>query len=369
MPVGLSLTPDPLARWTHATRPVAHNGRIELWHTRLASASPASPSTVRILGVEYPPDIEFETTLSSDDRSFLVGKSAQARTLILSPMGGWLDVRGRWEPESAADISRWEHTATAGQDQRVIVEHGEGFLYPFGHRATLLSVTERKVQVTPLVDGIHTTRVAVLRKRQFVVIKQPEVSYRPGEMALQTLTARSLVTPALEVENETADAFWVETSKGMPYPFRFAGTDWVGAEMDPEAPAVFVKATASAATAAAEYDREDYGVHRQVAMRGQSAVVAPFEPRIEAAPDRGDDPAKRLRSAGDTTLGLLALVFVGGPVDASDGNPSFRARTERMLVRIPSLEPFLNEAQNRGWFDLVDPDGENNRGEVFATAR
>ncbi len=39
-----------------------------------------------------------------------------------------------------------------------------------------------------------------------------------------------------------------------------------------------------------------------------------------------------------------------------------------MLVRIPSLEPFLDEAQNRGWFEIVDPDGENNRGEVFARA-
>ena len=28
-----------------------------------------------------------------------------------------------------------------------------------------------------------------------------------------------------------------------------------------------------------------------------------------------------------------------------------------MLVRIPSLEPFLDEAQNRGWFEIVDPDG------------
>ena len=369
LPVGLALAPDPLAHWTHATRPVENNGRTELWHTRLAPASPGSLSMVDILGAEYAPEVDFETALSGDDRSFLVGKSAQARTLILSPMGGWLDLRGRWEPETAADISRWEHTATAGQDQRVIVERGEGFLYPFGHRATLLSVTEREVQGTPVPDGVHTTRVAVLRKRHFVVIKEPEVSYRSGEMALQTLTAQSLVTPALEVENETADAFWIETSKGMPYPFRFGGKDWAGAQLDLEAPAVFVKATATAATAAGEYGREDYRVHRQAGMRGQSAAVAAFEPRIEAAPDGGDDPAERPRSAGDTTLNLLALVFVGLPVDAGDADRSFRAGTERMLVRIPSLEPFLDEAQNRGWFYLVDPDGEDNRGEVFAMAR
>ena len=29
LPVGLALSPDPAARWAHAARPVAHNGRTE----------------------------------------------------------------------------------------------------------------------------------------------------------------------------------------------------------------------------------------------------------------------------------------------------------------------------------------------------
>lgn len=368
LPVGLALAPDSMAHWTHAIKPVVHNGRTELWHTRLASANSGGSSTVSILGSGYAPEIDFETALSDDDRSLLVGKSALARTLILSPMGGWLDVRGRWEPETAADISRWEHAATAGQDQRVVVERQEGFLYPFGHRATVLSVTERGVEEVPAPGATGTVHVAMLRKRDFVVIKEPQVTYRPGEMALQALTARSLVTPALIIADKSAGAFWIETLAGMPYPFRFAAKDWADGELDVAAPAVFVRADADKTTIDAVYDHEDYSAHRTTGMQGQSAAVAKFQPGADAAADGPDDPAGRPRSAGDTTLQLLALAFTSVATDADAEGRRFRCTTESMLIRIPSLEPFLDEAQNRGWFELVDPDEENNRGEVFARA-
>lgn len=369
LPVGLALSPNPAARWVHAAHPVAQNNRIELWHTRLASSDPDIVPTINILEPGYAPKVDWETALTDADRQSLIGRSAQVRTLILSPMGGWLDVRGRWETETGAELSRWEQMATAGQSQRVVVERGNGFLYPFGHRATLLSVTERKVEEAPSPDGVHSTRVAVLRKRQFVVIKEPQVTYRSGEMALQTLTAQSLVTPALSIEDETDDAFWIETAAAMPYLFRFAARDWADGELNLEAPAVFVQAGVDIGEAARVYGLETYRAFRQTGMRGQSAAVAAFQPRIEAQPDGGDRPAERPRSAGDTTLSLLELAFAGLPIDTDDEGRGFRCATESMLVRIPSLEPYLDEAQNRGWFDLVDPDGEDNRGEVFATAR
>ena len=365
LPVGLALAPDPVARWAHAARPVTHNGRIELWHTQLAPAGPDGASSVSIVGPGYTPEVEFETSLTNTDRRALIGKSAMARTLILSPMGGWLDVRGRWEAQTEADLSRWEQVATAGQDQRVVVERKEGFLYPFGHRATVMSVTERAI----LPVGVTATRAAVLRKRDFVVIKEPQVTYRPGEMALQMLTAQSLVTPALRIEDKTADAFWIETSAAMPYPFRFAARDWAEGDLDLDAPAVFMQADADIAAAARVYSDEAYRAHRQTGMRGQSAAVAKFEPPIDTAADGADEPLSRPRSAGDTTLQLLALAFAGMPVDTGDEGRRFRCRTENMLVRIPSLEPFLDEVQNLGWFEIVDPDGENNRGEVFARAQ
>ena len=316
----------------------------------------------------YTPEVGWDTALTDTDRQALIGKSALARTLILSPMGGWLDVGGHWEAQTKADLSRWEQVATAGQDQRVVVERQEGFLYPFGHRATVLSVTERGVEETPSPEAANAARTAVLRKRDFIVIKEPQVTYRPGEMALQTLTAQSLVTPALRIVDKTADAFWIETSTAMPYPFRFAARDWAEGDLDLEAPAVFMQAGADVAIVARVYGDEAYRAHRQAGMRGQSAAVAKFEPPMPTAADGADDPLRRPRSAGDTTLQLLALAFAGVPVDTGDEGRPFRCATENMLVRIPSLEPFLDETRNRGWFEMVDPDGENNRGEVFARA-
>jgi len=40
-----------------------------------------------------------------------------------------------------------------------------------------------------------------------------------------------------------------------------------------------------------------------------------------------------------------------------------------MEVRVPSLEPYLDDEQNRGWFELVDPDTQDNLGEIFARTR
>ncbi|MCP4381803.1 MAG: hypothetical protein GY798_10400 [Hyphomicrobiales bacterium] len=363
MPVGLALSPAPAARWAHAAKPVTHNGRTELWHTRLTPADGSLSTSVNILAPGYAPPVDWETALEDADRRSLIGRSAEARILILSPMGGWLDLRGRWQTQTAADIARWEHLAAAGQDQRVIVERQDGFLYPFGHRATVMSVTERKVEDTPPTGS--ASRLAVLRKRDFVVIKEPQVTYRPGEMAMQALTARSLVTPALQIADKTAAAFWIETSPAMPYPFRFTGRDWADGEQELEMPAVFVQAGVDADTAAAIYEDEAHRDHRETGLRGQSAAVAKFEPSVD---ENMDDPSANPRSAGDTILNLLALQFAAVPDDSGEPGRRFRCTTAAMLARIPSLEPFLDEAQNRGWFELIDPDAQANRGEVFARA-
>ena len=362
MPVGLALSPAPTARWVHARRPVAHNGRVELWHTRLVGQGMGTVPTVGIQAPGYTPMLDWDPALAEVDRGALVGRSAEARTLILSPMGGWLDVHGRWE--AAADVTRWEQVATAGQDQRIVVERNEGFIYPFGHRATMLSVTERKVEEMPGPDGSGAMRVAVLRQRDFVVVKEPKVGYRHGEMALQTLTVQSMVTPALRMIDKTAPVFWIETAEAKPYPFRFLATDWADRELVVEAPAVFVRGDADIGLAMQVYGEDAYRTHRQTDLQGQPAAVARFEP---TAAD--DAPSHRPRSVGDTTLHLLTLAFAGVPAGREDAERPFRCTTDGMLVRIPSLEPFLDEAENRGWFKPVDPDATDNRGEVFAEAR
>ncbi len=369
LPTGLVLTPDDSVAWRHAVNPVRHNGRVELWHTRLLGTDPASPARMHIQPPGYRPKTGFPTALERCDRERLVGKQADAHTLILSPMGGWLDIRGRWEPAAGPDITRWEHRATAGQDQKVVLEYNDGFLYPFGHRATVVSVTERRLEPATGNGTEWQPQTAVLRKRDFIVVKTPTRTYDHGDMAVETITVESVVTPALKIPNEFDGAFWIETAPGKPFPFQFSANDWDRSELAFEGAAVFVQDKPKRKETAADlYANKGYQQHRQIALRGQTAAVARYEPETPTDKALPGDAEKEERSAGNTTLHLLLLELAGSPLPVPDGDPPFSCRTEAMEVRLPALEPYLDDATNRGWFRLRDPDDPGNKGEVFAVA-
>ena len=67
------------------------------------------------------------------------------------------------------DLIEWDHLATQGRDHYVKIVY-EGYLYPPGHRATLVKVTERKV-LAPHGDAGNPadSPVAYLRQRMYIV--------------------------------------------------------------------------------------------------------------------------------------------------------------------------------------------------------
>jgi hypothetical protein len=379
LPYGLVLRPAETARWWHATRPVTHHGRTELWHTRLVAEEPTQPAALTILPPQTPPTdpAGIDTALTPADRRQLVGRSARTRTLILSPMGGWLELRGEWETDPA--ITQWQHTATAGQDQRVVVQHADGFLYPFGQRATLISVTERKL--THLKED--PPPYALLRKRDFIVIKIPTVAYVHGRMAFSRMTTLDRVTPPLVGVPTDGRPFWIQTRPDTPFRFRLEAQDWAERRITLDAPAVFVADTPEAINAARVIYATVNDTDKISALNAQPAAVVKFDPgggdcRPPAEDtlygcDRWGKPLTRPRNLGDTTVQLLQMEFDADPaVDPVQGEPPFSCRTRRMEIRVPSLEPYLDENLNRGWFDLLDPDAPDarkNLGEVFAVAR
>lgn len=350
LPSGLALSPGNRAQWRHAARPVTWQGRTELWHTRLVGTT-AGTRTVRVLatGRDTSALDAIGAPLDASAREALYGKSVEARTLLLSPYGGWLDVRGRWDGERAG-IGRWEHRAAAGRDNHVLVERPPGYLYPFGHRAARISVTERRSD---------NAGRALLRTREFIVVKEPTVEYRRGEMPFSALTALTTTTPPLDIPQDAGDAFWIETDGNGPFRFRFEGSDWAGEPCTIEAQAVFVEPVGDArlpaalATAAARYADEARAV---VALDGEAVVVAPFE-----GPQRKDGDQ---RSAGDTTLNLLRARF---EARTGDGSPRpFTCTTRYLDASVPALAPYLEAGENLGRFTLDDPTADGNRGEVFA---
>ena len=90
--------------------------------------------------------------LTSDFNSTSIGGAAydpQPATvdrLMLSQLGSWIDLRGAWSEETlpaGLEVVEWRHKATMARDHYVRVEYA-GYLFPFGHKAVLVKVTERK---------------------------------------------------------------------------------------------------------------------------------------------------------------------------------------------------------------------------------
>ncbi|MDD4191612.1 MAG: hypothetical protein PHI28_09780, partial [Mangrovibacterium sp.] len=126
----------------------------------------------------------FMASLDASDRHILVHTTSNysisgysptpvpVKNLMLTSLGAYLDWHAFFDVPSPADnylnIIEWEHLATLGRDHYVKVVR-EGYLFPFGHRAALVKITERKFH--------KQTKSAVNRQRMYIVVLEKEVLY------------------------------------------------------------------------------------------------------------------------------------------------------------------------------------------------
>ena len=217
LPYRLLTSPLAPARWLHALAPVTHRAWTELWHTRLSISESGrgvdGASRVRALwSPDYRPKDEtkdlialltakggaagdppkpnpdlIRMSLDPLDRSMLVTLmagydatvegggtyqplSSEAKRLHLTALGALLDAEGTWTTTpDHVDLEQWRHLATLGRDHYVRVMYA-GYLCPFGHAASLIKVTERKFES---LDAKPSQRVALLRQRFFIVVREP----------------------------------------------------------------------------------------------------------------------------------------------------------------------------------------------------
>ncbi|MCE7935450.1 MAG: hypothetical protein DYG96_12805 [Chlorobi bacterium CHB2] len=341
-PYRLILSPNRFGGWAHLQGPVtlpttnpATNGsseRTELWHTRLGVMRSSKNKAwvdedsdyYRTLRAVWSPDyvkgghaphynpsdpisIEssirnpFRMSLDAFDRDELVKLTSdfalpdtdervvRVDRLMLSSLGAWMNVRGGWDVPIAnppLSVEEWRHRATMGRDHYVRVVY-KGFLFPFGHRASLIKVTERKFHTT----GNYMT--AYLRQRMYIVVRQPEKEYPAfgqkndaRDFPFRRLRITTLVTPNLgepssdavvvNGSNKGQSAFWPNVS-AKPFQFHLIGSDWEGRNIEFTSPAIFIEnsvaydpATLAAATAnlGSKTDRS----RRE--MRGQTIAFA-----------------------------------------------------------------------------------------------
>jgi hypothetical protein len=219
----------------------------------------------------------------------------EAQQLMLSSLGGWLRSRGNWDlPEVAGggaqpphaktsplelrlpvsraiplnrglldfledddvfarrprddfDLTEWVHVATQGRDHYVRLVY-DGCLYPLGHRASLIKITERRF------EEIGNAPVALLRQFVYVVVREPERAYprddRKGrEMPLSRVRIKTLVTPHLRKPTDapahipnTDGSFWMlDRHTGRDVPFEMVGYDAAGRAVPFSMPLIFVR--------------------------------------------------------------------------------------------------------------------------------
>jgi len=164
-----------------------------------------------------------------------------ARANVLSSLGAWMDTRGAWDPPEGMSLEEWRHRGTMGRDHYVRVVY-RGFLFPFGHRASLIKITERKFHHK--LNG----NPAYLRQRMFIVVREPERSYpktglkTPSDESYDrqwpvvNIQITTLVTPKLDdpqlneiATNTGQNAFWPRVNSN-DFLFHLIGEDLEGNE-------------------------------------------------------------------------------------------------------------------------------------------
>jgi hypothetical protein len=393
LPYRLLLSPAGKVGWLHTTQPATHAGKTELWHTRagkfvtvksgtgnqqeLIETDLADTIPLRAIWasgfVDHGPlpatdDPDFLTAMSQRDRAEIViltsGSSGyfdlsgrvttpwvpqpiQASRLFLSSLGGWLSSRGSWPTRpfyvptgggdrQSLDLSEWVHLATAGRDHYVRIVY-EGFLYPFGHRAALIKVTERKV--VPRDGGTVAYPTAYLKQHMYVVVREPEKRYGSApftfdkrEMPLwQSVRIETKVTPDIDKPaNSIANggtvptSFWINVG-GKSFPFHLSATDLAGKKVNFLGALIFtLEEEPHPETVRSVY--KGSGNRRLCSVAGQKIAFA--------------SP-----SAGDTSLKTQALFFDTEPVtNAVFPDPSFVPVLDQATVTVPALEQILGTA-------------------------
>lgn len=409
-PWRLILSPHPDGRWSHSPQPVTDGAKTELWHTRLGVRPSSGPGvdetsvTNRTARAVFSPDqmasghpsetdfSPFRNSLRRYDRHNIVRATADRKLagnapiaierLMLTSLGSWLQVHGEWDLEGI-NLVKWRHRATMGRDQFVKVVE-KGFLFPLGHRAVQVRITERKLAMGTSQGDLEGKPVAYLRQRFFVLVREPVKRYSHREFPFRVIEFKTLRSPNL-VGPTPAESILLAESPPPPPPnppskitafwpryeeggatkdvwFLLEGTDWDGKTIRFAAPQLFVPASADPGA-----DIDDL----VAAYNGAPSIFTP----IPDSHDRRNLPTGGQKIAfapsmkpGDTTLETDTLILAA--LNAT-GEPHFLpamrgARASNTALRQISRGSGASLIRFDPGYLAAPPSAFGNAAEVFA---
>lgn len=339
-PYRLFMSPSKMGGWAHSPKPVALNNRLELWHTRLGVRrqdrqgqwrideeddwyrtlraiwspdynEPDGKGPERFSNRQPQPRTPFRMLPEAQHRHQLVqlmangklanwqNRYARAERFMLSSLGVWMKTQYAYDPApNPLTVIEWTQHTNMGRDQFVRVIE-QGFLFPFGHRAVLIQISERKIE-RPLAGG---PMVALLRYREFIVVKEPIKTYPgPGQEQLsfskgrnfpfQNLRITTLITPNLDPKENSkigsvpgnSVAFWPKVS-GQDFQFHLIGEDWAGDSCEFSIPLVFITSDVGLNTGTLKGVRNAYAQDSRntTGLSGQKVSYAPSSKKGDTA--------------------------------------------------------------------------------------
>ena len=399
-PWRLVLSPHPDARWVHSAQPVTEGTKTELWHTRLGVRSSSGSKvdetsiTKRTARAVYSPDYHgsLPATPESDlspfrnalqryhrhqivrvtaDRNMPGNAPVAVERLTLSSLGAALNLHGLWDTPPDVDFVEWRHRSTLGRDQFVKVVL-KGFLFPLGHRAVKITITERKLAMGTS-HRLEGKPVAYLRQRTFIVVREPIKRFTHRAFPFRSVEFKTLKTPNLvlppnddkiDLDSDGSTTFWPQYQDGSVIKdvfFLLEGTDWDNKKSGFSAPLIFVPSSADAGADIGKlvdayngqgggFTPVPEGSRRTVEMGGQKIAFAPS------------------MKPGDTSLDTDELILAALK---AVGTPHFLPAMRGATVNNPALRQIsTGVAATLIRFDdgylAAPPSDFGNAGEVFA---
>ena len=388
LPMGLILSPNSTGGWKHTTGAATHNGRTELWHTRLGvtAGNDVDESRRPVVRAVWSPEFASAGVevgaLDSNTRKQIVRLSSDftltfntsqafspvpldVQRLMLSALGAWTDVGGSWDlpypdPGPVDDpfsLALWRQVIAAGRDQYVRVVT-RGFICPFGHRAALFTVIERELESAP--DG---TLGEYLMQREVVAVTEPCRDYTSDvitnaythggrELPFKRVCLTTLAVPAPGL----VPPDFPRTAGGAPFQFHLTAIDRDDRTVDFTMPLMFVDG--------ANADQADFYTNiptddRTAEVRNQTVAFA------------------RSNDAGDTHLNThlktTEISFAAQLV--SSLSPPFLPELDTALVAVHAIDLLLGASGASGATQMKfhdaylnnEFDPQANSSEIFAS--